>query len=324
MSPVKKIVFAPLFILFITATIYFYKIILDKYLDIYFGSYGGIYEFALLSLPLLLTSLSYCLYVTFSQDFKYAFFGAILASLTPFIFLDNNLAIVVAVGLLISFTLGFFNLQTELKSYTNFQPTKLLKSPIRLLSTFILLALTFGYFLSTNSTIKTQGFKIPDSIMDFAIDASLKSQGVPVKGVKYLAQGPTLTEEQLKLLKQNPQVLKQFGLDPKDLDQFVPDDSTAAKSPNKNSVQVMPNISGANLKDIVKAQMSDAVDSMIKPYLFAIPFLLAVLFYSLASFTLWLFSLFLSPILMLIFSILEKTGFIKYEKEMREVKKIVI
>jgi hypothetical protein len=322
---IKKLVFAPLLILFLVATIYFYKIILDKYLDIFFGSYGGLYEFALLSLPLVLVSLTYCLFVTFTQDFKYALGVGIIAALTPFIFLSTNLSIVISVGLLISFILAFFNLQSELKSYVNFQPAKLFKSPIKFLKTFILLALTFGYFLNANSIIQTQGFKIPDSVMDWAIDLSLKGQGVPVKGVKYLAQIPTLTPEQLELLKQNPEVLKQFGLDPKDLDEFAPtQNSPTAKSPNKTSVQVIPSLPGANLKDIIKAQMTTAFDAMIQPYLFAIPFLLAIMFYSLASFTLWLLSLFLSPLLMFTFYILEKTGFIKFEKEMREVKKIVV
>lgn len=325
MSAVKKIIFAPFLILFITMTIYFYKLILDKYLEVYFSNYGGLYEFALLSLPLLFVSLSYSLFVTFSQDFKYALGVTVIASLTSFIFLSTNLSIVISLGLLISFILAFFNLQSELKSYVNFQPAKLLKSPIKLLNTFILLTLTFGYFLNANSIIQTQGFKIPDKVMDWAIDLSLKDQGVPVKGVKYLAQIPTLSKEQINLLKQNPQVLKQYGLDPKDLDQLVPADNTSSvKSANRNAVQVVPTPTGANLKDIIRAQMGNAMDAMIKPYIFIIPLLLAILFYSMASFTLWILSFFLSPILMLIFLMLEKTGFIKYEKQMREVKKIVI
>jgi hypothetical protein len=324
MSPVKKLIFAPLFLAFTISTLYFYKIILIKYLDVYFGNYGGIYEFALLSLPLMFIGLTYCLFVTFTQDFKYAIGGAIIAGLTPFLFLNTNLSIVISAGLLISFILAFFNLQSELRSYTNFQSAKLLKSPIKLLNTFILLTLTFGYFLNANSIIQTQGFKIPDSLMDWAIDLSLKGQGIPVKGVKYLAQIPTLSQEQINLLKQNPDILKQYGLDP-DVDELVPaENTTSAKSSNKNAIQVIPSLPGTNLKDIIKAQMSTALDAMIKPYLFAIPMILAVLFYSLAGFTLWFFSLFLSPILTIIFSILEKTGFVKYEKEMREVKKIII
>lgn len=325
MSFVKKITFAPLFILLIAVTFYFYKIILDRYLDIYFGSYGGLYEFGLLSIPLLLTGLTYCLFVTFTQDFKYAFGIAVIAVLTLFIFLPANLSLVIACGILISLIVGYFNLQTELKSYVNFLPAKILKNPIKLINTFLLLSLTFGYFLHANSIIQSKGFKIPDSIIDWAIDLSLQGQNIPVKGVKYLAQLPTLTQDQINLLKQNPEVLKQYGLNPADLDQLVPEaNSKSMKTPNQNAVQVIPSISGMNLKDIIKAQIADSLDQMIKPYLFAIPFVLAFLFYSLASFCLWIASMFINPIIFLLFYIFEKTGFLKYETEMREVKKIIV
>lgn len=326
MSPVKKLIFAPLFLVLITFSIYFYKLILDQYLDIFFKTYGGLYEFTLLAIPLLLASLTYCIFITLSQDFKYALIVSLITAASPFMFLNPTLAIVVAAGILISLNLIYFNLQTELKSYVNFQPGKLLKGPIKLLNTFLLLTFTFGYFLNTNSIIQTQGFKIPDSVIDWSIDLSLQNQGMSVKGVKYLAQIPTLTQEQLDLLRQNPQVLEQFGLDPNDLDQFSPNETQtpSTQSPNRNAVQVTPSLPTANLKDIMKAQISNSLDQMIKPYLFAIPLILAFLFYSLTSFIIWILSFLISPILMLIFSILEKSSFIKFTTETREVKKIIV
>jgi len=321
MSPVKKLIFAPIFLVLITSSIYFYKLILDAYLNAFFGTYGGLYEFALLGLPLVFASLTYCLFVTFTQDVKYAITISLIAALTPFAFLSLNLSIVIAIGMFTSLTIIYFNLQTILRSYTDFQPTALLKGPIKLLNVFLLLTLTFGYFLNANARIQTEGFKIPDSLIDWAVDLSLSSQSMNFKGEKYqLAQA--LTAEQIELLKQNPTVLQQYGLNPEDLDALIPSNSKTT-TPNQPIITQTPLPSG-NLKNVLKTQINSMIDQTLKPYLFAIPFLLAFMFYSLSSLIIWILTLFLSPILQLTFYLFEKTGFVKFEKEMREVKKIVI
>lgn len=317
----KKSIFAPLFIIFTAVTLYLYVSILNQYLEIFFKPYGGLAEFSILSVSIIFISLTYALFVTLAQEFKIVLIPIILTSLIPFAFLSTSLSIVITIGLLISFTLSYFNLQTNLKTYVNFSAPTLLTSPIKILNTFLLLTLAAGYFLHTNSLIQTQGFKIPDAIIEWAVDLSLKNQNPPVLGVKYLAQLPNLTTEQLNLLKQNPQILEQYGLSADDLDNFTP--TSSQTSPNKNSVSVIPSIPGANLKDIVKAQISNMLDELIKPYLFIIPIILAFMFYSLGSLTLWILSLFLSPIISLVFYLLEKSNFIKFTTETRVVKKLI-
>jgi|SRR3989344_1829386 len=325
MPLIKKVILAPAFLIFTATVIYFYQPILNQYLDIFFASYGGLYEFGILAVIITFTSLSFCLYITFTQNIKFAAPIVIAASITPFIFLKPQLALIISIGLLLSLLVTYFTLQISLKNYINFQPTSLLAGPIKTLNTFIVLVLAFGYFLNANSIIQTQGFKIPDSLIDWAIDLSLQGQNIPVKGEKYLAQLPTLTQEQLDLLKQNPEVLEQYGIDPKDLDELAPNiDSTSTTSPNKSATQIFPSIPGLNIKDMIKTQISDSLDQIIKPYLFAIPFVLAFLFYSLTSFCLWITSMFINPIISLIFYVFEKSGFLKFDKEMREVKKIVV
>lgn len=277
MPIIKKIVFVPVFLILLATVIYFYQPILNQYLEIFFSKYGGLYEFGILAIILTLASLSYCLYITLTQNIKFASPVVIAALFIPFIFLKPQLALIIGIGLFLSLTITYFTLQIALKNYVNFQPGKLLTSPIKTLNTLIVLTLAFGYFLNANSIIQTQGFKIPDTLVDWAIDLSLNQASVPVKGEKYLAQLPTLTH-----------------------------------------------LPQANLKDIMKAQISDSLDQLIKPYLFAIPLILAFLFYSLVSFCLWIIGMFINPLILLIFYIFEKTNFIKFDKEMREVKKIVI
>lgn len=312
---IKKLLFAPVFLSLLLTLIFLYKLVLDKYLEVFFGAWGGMYELGIIALVIMLSSLSYCLYISFTQDVKYYLALAVLGSLTPFIFLNPSLSLIACIGILASTSFAYFSLKESLKTYVNFQPANLLSTPVKTLSTLLLLSLTLVFYFHSNSIIQREGFKIPGPIIDWAIDLSLQGTNIPVKGEKYLAQTPTLTSEQLELLKQNPEVLKQFGLNPGDLDNLAP---------NQNAVKVIPSLPTANIRDIIKSQITGSLDQIIKPYLFAIPAILAFLFYSLTSFVLWMLSIFLSPAIFLIFYILEKTGFLKFEKEMREVKKMVV
>lgn len=306
---IKKLLFAPGFLSLSLTLFYLYKLVLDKYLEVFFGEWDGMYELGIIALVIMLSSLSYCLYVSFTQDVKYYLALAVSGSFTPFIFLKPDLALIACIGFLMSLSVAYFNLLGSLKTYVNFQPVNLLSSPVKTLSTLFLLSLTIVFYFHSNSIIQRDGFKIPETIIDWAINLSMQGANIPVKGEKYLAQLPTLNQEQINLLKENPEVLKQYGLNPEDLDQLD---------------NISPQLPGADLKGLLKTQIADSLDGMLKPYLFAIPVLLAFLFYSLVSFALWIFSVFLSPTILLIFYIFEKTGFLKFEKEIREVKKMVV
>lgn len=327
MNQIKKITFIPLAAILWIGILFSYQSILNQYLDVFFRPYGGLVEFTILAAFILGFSISYSLFVTFTQSLKYTLPFIFLISLTPFIFFNSNLSLVLMIGFLIISTLAFFNFQTNLKTYINFKPNEILNTPIRILNTLTVFSLSFGFYFHTNTIIQTQGFKLPEPLIDWAIDISLKQNNPTVLGEKYLAQIPMLTPEQLQLLKRNPQILESYGLSPDDLDQYIqgsPSDEPV--SSNQKAVTLNPGslIPQANLRDIIKAQISDSLESIIKPYLFAIPMVLAFMFYSLTSLILWLLSFFIAPLLTSIFYLLEKSGFIKFVTEMREVKKIVI
>ncbi len=77
-------------------------------------------------------------------------------------------------------------------------------------------------------------------------------------------------------------------------------------------------------QDLIKTAIQDRVQSVIKPYQNYIPVLLAVLLFITLTSLISLISLITPISLFIIFWILEKTGFIHFETEMREVKKLVI
>lgn len=312
----KKLIFAPIFLAFITSLIYFYKLILDKHTQVFFGNYGGLYDFGIFALILLLSSLTYCLFVTFTQSIKYVLSLALLSISSSFIFLNTQLAIITGAGIFLSLLAGYFALKSNLSTYVNFKASSILSGPIKSINLLILLTLSLGYYLNANLIIQTQGFKIPDPLIDFAIDLSLGGANIPVLGEKYYIAQTGTFQEQLEYLKKHPELMEEYGLKPEDLETF-----SGLTSGLGNETPLKPR---SGIKDVIKTQISDSLDQAIKPYLFVVAIILAVLFFSEASFILWLLSLLLSPMLLLLFYIFEKTGFVKYEKEMREVKKIVV
>lgn len=76
--------------------------------------------------------------------------------------------------------------------------------------------------------------------------------------------------------------------------------------------------------DLIKQTVKDQIQNLIKPYSSFIPAFLAVLlFLTLQSLT-SLINLLIYPLLWITFYILEKSGFVHFETETREVKKLVV
>ena len=171
----------------------------------------------------------------------------------------------------------------------------------------MIIIISISYFLSINKVVAKQGFEIPDSLIDTAINMS----GSQIESSEESTQPtlPQIPKEQIELLRKNPDLLKQYGLDPSILDTL---DQKPANQKTNPSTEL--------IKQTVKAQLNN----VIKPYLSFIPAVLALLlFITLTSFTSFL-TLFIYPLLWLIFYSFEKSGFIKFTTEMRPIKKMVI
>ncbi len=114
----------------------------------------------------------------------------------------------------------------------------------------------------------------------------------------------SLPKEQLDLLKANPSALQQFGLNAKNLDSL--------------------NLAKASPTELIKSAISDQINKLLEPYQSFVPAIFSFLFFISFISIISLLSLLISPLLWLIFYLLEQTGFTKYIKEMREVKKLVV
>ncbi len=307
---IKKLVFSLPFLIFFYLTCFeFQPFLKDLYL-IFSLDLTVLFKLLLLSFSILISSLFFVLFSTMADDWKLVTPAVIVALLAPIILLPQSASFISAVLVLIIFILNFFMLSRKLKTYITFEPTHLFTPSVKSLTTLLILFFSLTFYQVATERIKTEGFKIPDSLLNTAL--KFASPELPaVQGVS-IAQSPSLTSDQLNLLKQNPSLLKQYGLDPSVLDNIQPTKSSQTKSSNAPQSEA--------LKPFLQTQIS----SFLKPFEAFIAPVLALLFFvslqSISSFE----AILLSPLIWLIFKILEKSGYIHFEKEMREVKKLVV
>lgn len=263
-------------------------------------------QILLLLLSLILTSFFFILFATLANSWKIVLPVALISSLSSILLISLAQNYLLAAGFFLSFALAFLFLNRSLKTYINFSPSVLLTPVTRNLITLLLLTLSVAFYLSSTSQIKEKGFTLPDSM----IDSTLKLMPVP-----QTTQTPQVSKEQTELLKQNPQVLEQFGLNAKSLEMLesrgLVKGVVVKDSENKNQNP---------LNSMVESQLQ----TMIKPYLDFMPPLLALIFFFTLKALVSLISIPLPGFIWFIFWILEKTGFLTFTTETREVKKLKI
>lgn len=308
MITLKKLIFAPVFLVFFTLLIYQLSLNLSSYGLVIILSVTGLINLIALCFLVFLSGTLFVIFATLAADWKISLPVGIFCSFIPMLFFPPALALIFAVGILASFLLSFLSLDISLKSYLNFQPFTVLGPSIRRLSGLLILSFCIIYFLSMNKIIAQNGFEVPDSLIDTALKISPIS--LPEQSNSTITQLPAINPKEIEELKKNPGLLEQYGLDPKILDNI----NISSQTPK------LPAIANKTIKQTTK----DIIQNFVEPYLPFIPAILAaILFLSLYSLT-SMINLLAYPLLLLIFYILEKTGFTKFTTEMRPVKKLVI
>lgn len=302
MIMLKKLIFAPLFLIIFFLLTYQLKPLFGSYDFIFSLSLATLIQLITISVFIILSSFLFCLEATITSDWKIVVPLGIFASLLSLIFLPMSLGIVFIVAALVSFIITFVNLEARLKTYLNFEPASILGPSIRNLTSLLIITFALTYFLSINQTISEKSFQIPDSL----IDAALKFTQPQSNSGDTSPSQLSLSQDQLDLLKKNPDLLRQSGLDPKILDTL-----------NSPKTQNTPN-------DAIKKTIQDQLQNLLKPYSGFIPITLAIiLFLTLQSITSVL-NLLIYLLLWITFYILEKSGFVRFEVETRSVKKMVL
>lgn len=308
MTLLKKLIFAPFFLISFIALVYQFGPFLKSYDFIFSLSINTLTDLITISLLITTSCLLFVIFVSIAENYKISLPVSLLSALIPLFFLDQALGLVFSVAIFVSLLLINLTLDSTLRSYLNFSANALLGPSTRNLSGLLILSFCIIYFFSANKFIAQQGFQIPDSL----IDTALKFSAPATSGLQQEQSSlPQITPEQLNLLKKNPETLKQFGLNPNILDSLT--------NPQKTN-QPEENLTNTLIKQTIK----DQLQSVIKPYIGFVPAGLAVLLFLTLQFFTSLTNLLIYPLLWLIFLFLEKSGFIKFTIEQREVKKMVV
>lgn len=311
MQIVKKLIFAPFFLISLSLLTFQLNPFLKSYDFIFSLSTDTLIQLAILTSLIVFTGFWFVLFASLAFDWKIILPVGLLASLTPMLIIHPSLGLILVVGILAALLLTYLGVENTLKNYLNFDPNSLFGPHIRHLSSLLILVISLTYFLSISQVIQQKSFQIPDSLIETSL--KLVPQAQSEKKETTQQSLPSISPEQLELLKQNPDLLKQSGLDPKILDTLTPQKGAQTTKPPQNL-----------LADTLKQTIKDQLQTIIKPYLGIIPAVLAVLlFFILLSFA-SILNLLIYPLLWITFYILEKTEFIKFVMEQRSVKKMVL
>lgn len=304
----KKLIFAPFFLIVFSVLIYQINPLLDSY-DFILSLSGNTFTSLLIAGAFIsASSFLFILFAAVASDWKISLPTGLIASAITFIFIPPALALVFAVAIFISLLATHLYLDNALKNYLTFKPADIFGPPIKNLSRLLILSFCVIYFFSITTIIVQNGFQIPDSLIDTALKVSPMS--LPEESSLIPAQLPSISQEEIELLKQNPSLLQERGLDPGILD------TLNQPQPAKTSQNSTYNL--------IKQTVKDQVQNIIKPYLDFIPAVLTLLLFFILQSIISIINLFITPLLWLTFLILEKTGFVKFETEMREAKKLVV
>jgi hypothetical protein len=307
----KKLLFTIPFLLLFYGFIYQLNFIFK---DIYFVfDFGMVTFIKLVTIILLavLANLFFSIFVTLAVDPKLIIPIIILAAIAPFIFLPSPYGLILALGSLATFGFGFISINNKLATYFDFNPSKLLNPSIKTLTFFLILFCTIIFYFYSLSIIKEKPFQIPDSLIDSLITLTQQNQNESSQAEPSPTnQFPKLTKELVEQIKENPQVLKQYGLTPQSFDELI-------KTQNSPTGEIDTSL-------IAKSAIKDKLQMMLNPYLKYLPILLAAMLFSTLYFIESVLIILTPLVIKLIFMILEKSNFIKFTTETREVKKLVV
>lgn len=314
----KKLSFALPFLLFLAVTLFYFKNLSIDPLKILSMDLNSFYQILIFNSFLILTALSFCLFVSFARSWELVA-PIILISLVIIFGLFpslNSPSIFLIVGFLITEAIIFFFLDNNLNTYITFSPIQIYSPFIKRFTQLSIITFSISIFVFFSLYYQTNKFEVPDSLIDTALKSVPQSVTTSDQGESLsLPSRLNITPEQMATLKQNPELLEQFGLSISDLESLSK--STTIQTEDTEKQVPLDQI-------LIRTAVKNQVNQMIEPYIQFIPLALAGLFflslYSLNSLLLML----ISPILLLIFKILEGTGFVTYTKEMREIKKMTI
>jgi hypothetical protein len=247
MSLFKKLLLIPFLFLSLYAALHLYLPISTSTTLIFSLSPSVMQQLLLLGGSILLFSLLFLVFVSLSQDWRIVTPVMILLAALAAVLVPNLPGYILGLGLFFILSLVFATVLTKLTTYITFDAPILFSSPIKMLSMLCCIVLAASYFVSINNIIVKQGFTIPDTLIDQALKMSPQlsnTTSMEEDEKSELIQLPTISDEQLSLIKKNPALYQQYGVTP-EMIQLIEDQK---KNPSKDL------IAQPTVKNLVKSQ----------------------------------------------------------------------
>lgn len=296
----KKIIFGPIFLIFLGLLCYLIRpVLVNPYESLFNFSFERLIQLILIVGTIILSALFFVIWAILASDYRYLAGLLAISAIEIYFLAPSPINFVLIIGLALSMLAVFPMILEKLKSYLTFEPLLLFTPFVKNFISLLILTVSLAYYFNLNSIIQTKGFEIPDSLIETSLNLMPEEAVESQSGQKLPFN---LSLDQIEYLKKNPNLVKQFGFDPKILE------TIGLKKPAEAS------------KDLLRSTIENA----IKPFSGYIPMILALLFFLTLHTFAGILSLFIFPLLWLIFYLMEKTNFITFTKEMREVKKLVV
>jgi hypothetical protein len=317
MLTAKKLLFAVPFLIFFTLSFYLANPFL-KSTDILFSfDINLLKELLFLCLIIFLAGLFFTVFSSLADDWRYVSVVAVVASAT-ILLVPAPLNFIVVPASIVLLILCFWSLFGKLKTYFTFNPNIVLGGTVKSSAKVMVLLISLLYLFSIKQQVIDHGFKLPDNLVDTVIKFGPQVQDPTADTTTTTSSTPSLPAippDQIALLKQHPELLKQYGLTPQMLDSLI-----ASPTTTKTTTSAASSPSNTAIKKLI----NDQVQTIIQPYMSFIPYVLAGLFFITLYSLVGLVLLFTGPILSLTFWLLEKTEFIHFTTETREIQKMVV
>lgn len=299
MNYLKQLVFGVIYLCLLGWTIYWSEQIVGNPWMVFDLGWNSLWELVVFDLWIGLSGLLFAVSVVMSKEKLIDIGVIVVGGILPLAMLGVS-GIILGVIILSGEILTLMMIRRSLKSYLTFSASNILMPGVRSLAMVILVGMSIIYGVNLQIEVNKNGFRLPDGIVDSAIK---------------LSGGDTNSSTSvMDSLSQNSGLLAQFGVsqeqlktvDPKIIEQFL----GSNKQISQQSV----------IKDAINKQVASAVAPVL-PYmgmmmggLFLISMLGIIgLIYPLLGGLTWG-----------LFILMERIGLIRFEKEMREVRKLVV
>lgn len=301
MGYVKQVVFALATLGLVTYAIWASSWILSNPNLVFEMSSDSFWTVTLVPINGLLVGLSYALTVVMSKE-KVIDLGVIAVSAMIPIAMMGVFGVWISGGLAVSEILAMMMIRHSLATYLNFGPATILMPGIKTVAVVLIVCIYGVWGWQMQQAVNKNGFHLPDSLVDEVIKLMDTSSGNQ-EGSSYINQlaGGGLSQ--------------QLGISQQQLETF---------GNSQLGNQVAENIQ-KQTQTAVKEALNKQVDIIIKPILPIFGWGMAAMlgFSALGMLVFPLFQI-TAGIVWWIFWAMEKTGWVRFETEMRPVKKLVV